>query len=118
MQSTDFDPGILSIYTVVYRLYRLCDFSTSTNGIITWSFANPDARDSIEVQECIRSLDHFKLPYIYRVESELFGNPRFAIDCSMRKLWIHMFSVDAADRLCEAISPRRSPRKRSPKTYH
>nr|DAM31762.1 MAG TPA: hypothetical protein [Microviridae sp.] len=118
MQSTDFDPGILPIYTVVYRLYHLCDFSTSTNGIVTWSFKSPDARDSVDVQECLRSFDHFELPYFYRVESELFDKPRFTIECSMRKLWVHMFGIATADRLCEAISPRRSPRKRSPKTFH
>nr|DAO05661.1 MAG TPA: hypothetical protein [Microviridae sp.] len=118
MQSIDFDPGILPVYTVVYRLYHLCDFSTSANGIVTWSFKNPSARHSVDVQECLRSLDHFELPYFYCVESELFGKPCFRIECSMRKLWDHMFSIVAADRLCEAISPRRSPRKRSPKTFH
>ena len=85
MQSTDFDPGILPVYTLVSRLYHICDFSTSTNGIVSWSFKDPDARNSVGVQECLRSLDYFEIPYFYRVESELFGNPRFTIECSTPK---------------------------------
>nr|DAR09795.1 MAG TPA: hypothetical protein [Microviridae sp.] len=113
MQSTQSDSGIYPIYQVVYRLYHICDFSTQTNGIVSWSFKNPDARHSVGLQECLRSFDHFQLPYFYRVESELFDKSHFTIECSMRKIWDHIFDIATSDRLCEAISPRRSPRKRS-----
>lgn len=112
--SVDFDPEILSVYSCVRDLYRMCDDYIVSSGYIQWVFdpANPSM---VRLQQVIKSFQFHEVNFFYHTDPLMFGGgSAIFIEAHMSHLWGKMFDCVRTDRVREALSPSRRPEKAVP----
>ena len=111
--SSSFDPEILPVYTCVRELYRICDDYISDHGCMQWRFS-PTNLSMVKLQQILKSFQHHEVNFFYHTDPLLFGDgSAIFVEAYMSHLWGKMFSTILTDRVREAISPSRRPKRSS-----